>query len=83
MGYKSGYKFTSETFEVLVQLIQNMPVTKNEKNRRTLLMDECFINIDAMKVIEFISLTSGKLNIRYTDEYRKQLENQLNINIDM
>ena len=62
LGFKIGFIYTSQSIEILFQLISNMSESNADK-RQTLIVDDCFKDIEAEKILQLVILAKNKLNL--------------------
>lgn len=54
-----------------------MSKNSDENERRTLAVDDCFSDIGIEQLADLCSFAHGKLNLKCTDVYLKQVDDQL------
>ena len=67
LGFKIGFTFTSQSIETLFQLVSNMSESKADK-RLTLIVDDCFKDIEAEKILQLVILANNKVNLMFQDK---------------
>ena len=76
IGFKIGFKFTEQSIDSLLQLLSSMSHLKDDF-RRTLLIDDCFKDIPAMKMILLGKAANQKINFKYTEQSIQRIESQI------
>ena len=76
LGFKIGFTYTSQSIETLLQLISNMSESKADK-RLTLIVDDCFKDIEAEKILQLVILANNKLNLFLQDKQLEQIKKSI------
>ena len=73
LGFKIGFKFTNLSFDTIIYVLSNM--TEQEfKSQPTLLIDDCFNDIDFEKIVQLTLIAKNKLKLVFSQEYLSYLK---------